>query len=684
MSKNTFANRVDPGSATRIPNDERSEDHMTRTINPRALWGLALAFLFAAAASMAQTFEVVHSFASSEGNDPQSGLVQLSNGDFAGTTVGGYGTLFKMDTGGRLATIYAFNGPRDGANPHAPLLPAPDGSLYGTTLNGFAGWGGIFRWEAGALRVLKIFEPSNGGPGNEGAAPHAPIIMAPEGMASQSEFYGVTTEGGRNGLGTIFEMDSLTDAVETIHHFSGFDGANPCESLVELDGRLYGTTPTGGSTNNGAIFRIDREGGNFTVIHHFTGRDGARPEAGLIAIDGFLYGTTFAGGNHGMGTVYRLTAAGANFSVIHHFTALEGSNPHAALVLARDGHLYGTTFAGGGGTSPSFFGTIFRLNAGTATGGFSVIHRFHLQDGAFAQARLIEASDGALYGTTAQGGSEGRGVIFRIVFVPIESITPTSGPASGGMAVALAGSNFQPGAALRFGSVEATGVVVASDDSLRATTPALLPGTLNDILVDNPDNTRGGVLKGYFADFLDVPQADIFHDFVEKIFRGRVTAGIGGGLFGRNEPATRAQMAVFLLKAKYGPFYAPKPATGKIFADVPASDRFAAWIEQAFNEGIVRDCGLYGFSSYCPYSPMTREEMAVGLLKAKYGSLYEPPACTGIFKDVPCTSEFAPWIEQLFHEGITGGCDGGDFFCPGKPVTRGQTAVFLTKTFDLR
>jgi hypothetical protein len=53
-----------------------------------------------------------------------------------------------------------------------------------------------------------------------------------------------------------------------------------------------------------------------------------------------------------------------------------------------------------------------------------------------------------------------------------------------------------------------------------------------------------------------------------------------------------------------------------------------------------------------------------------------------VFPDVPCPSLFADWIEQLAEEAITGGCGGGNF-CPTNPNTRGQMAVFLTKTFSL-
>ena len=74
--------------------------------------------------------------------------------------------------------------------------------------------------------------------------------------------------------------------------------------------------------------------------------------------------------------------------------------------------------------------------------------------------------------------------------------------------------------------------------------------------------------------------------------------------------------------------------------------------------------------------------MAVFLLKAEHGSNYVPPGCAGIFADVACPSAFADWIERLAAEGVTGGCGGGDY-CPSSPVTRGQMAVFLVKTFSL-
>ena len=74
--------------------------------------------------------------------------------------------------------------------------------------------------------------------------------------------------------------------------------------------------------------------------------------------------------------------------------------------------------------------------------------------------------------------------------------------------------------------------------------------------------------------------------------------------------------------------------------------------------------------------------MAVFLLKAKHGSSYVPPVCSGDFADVACPGNpFADWIEQLAAEAITGGC-GGPNYCPTQSVRRDQMAAFLYNTFQ--
>jgi hypothetical protein len=75
--------------------------------------------------------------------------------------------------------------------------------------------------------------------------------------------------------------------------------------------------------------------------------------------------------------------------------------------------------------------------------------------------------------------------------------------------------------------------------------------------------------------------------------------------------------------------------------------------------------------------------MAVFLLKAKEGSSFAPPDCTTPqFDDVPCSSNFARWVNELVARGVTAGCGGADY-CPTNPVQRQQMAVFVVKTFGL-
>ena len=138
-------------------------------------------------------------------------------------------------------------------------------------------------------------------------------------------------------------------------------------------------------------------------------------------------------------------------------------------------------------------------------------------------------------------------------------------------------------------------------------------------------------------------------------------------------------MAVFLLKARHGLCYVPPHCAGT-FPDVACPSTFADWIEALAAEGITGGCGG---GNYCPTTPVRRDQMAVFLLKAEHGSGYTPPDCAGTYADVPCPSTFANWIEQLAAENVTGGCGGGNY-CPLSNNTRGQMAVFITKTFGLQ
>ena len=181
--------------------------------------------------------------------------------------------------------------------------------------------------------------------------------------------------------------------------------------------------------------------------------------------------------------------------------------------------------------------------------------------------------------------------------------------------------------------------------------------------------------------FPDVPQ-NLFYPFIENLFHNGVTGGCAGGGYCPTNNVTRAQMAVFLLKSRWGASFLPAPATGTAFPDVPASNPFARWIEELAREGVTGGCGG---GLYCPDNPVTRQQMAVFLLKTLNGSTYLPDPCAGDFDDVPCPSQFADWIEDLAGRSITGGCSvTPPLYCPTNSVLRQQMAAFLVKTFGLQ
>jgi len=144
-------------------------------------------------------------------------------------------------------------------------------------------------------------------------------------------------------------------------------------------------------------------------------------------------------------------------------------------------------------------------------------------------------------------------------------------------------------------------------------------------------------------------------------------------------------MAVFLLKGIHGGKYTPPDCAGNggtVFTDVPCpGGANVDWINEMKAEHITGGCTA---TTYCPNDSVSRSQMAVFLLKSEHGGGYAPPVCTTtFFTDVPCPGgSNVNWINQIKNEGITGGCT-ATTYCPTETVSRGQMAVFLSKTFGL-
>jgi hypothetical protein len=179
--------------------------------------------------------------------------------------------------------------------------------------------------------------------------------------------------------------------------------------------------------------------------------------------------------------------------------------------------------------------------------------------------------------------------------------------------------------------------------------------------------------------FADVPPTHAFWDFVERVYAAGVTAGCGGDNYCPAAATSREQMAVFVLRAEDATFV-PPPCAAPVFSDVPASSPFCPWIEELARRQVVTGCGG---GAYCPAAGVTRAQMAVFALATLEGPGYVPPACGApMFGDVPASSPFCPWIEELARRGVVAGCGGGNY-CPNTAISRGEMSVFLVGTFSL-
>ena len=356
-----------------------------------------------------------------QGCFPDAPLLQCPDGALYGTTQNGgdgdYGIIFKIGTDGSGWTaLHSFTGANgDGSTPHGALLLASDGMLYGTTADGGTN-GTVFKLntDGTGFTVLHYFPGSFGAGDN----PLAGLIQDKNGM-----LYGTTIWGGAGLSGTVFKLNTNgTDyAVLRVFGRSIGDGVAPVAGLLQgNDGMLYGTTQTTvGSTNtDGLVFKLDTNGVVYTVLHRFMGgpAEGSRPySAPLIQDhDGVLYGTTQYGGAAGAGTIFKLNPDGTGFTVLRSFGGADGGNVPAGLIQATDGALYGTTEKGGAAGA----GTAFRT--GTDGAGYTVLYNFGQQNGhgRTPLVGLTQGADGALYGTTLYGGTTGAGTLFRLAPLP--------------------------------------------------------------------------------------------------------------------------------------------------------------------------------------------------------------------------------------------------------------------------
>ncbi len=440
----------------------------------------------------AQTFKSLKSFDNTDAALPWATLIQGNDGNLYGTTQNGgntacdlgCGTVFRIASNGELTT-FTFDG-TNGSQPYAGLVQDPDGAFYGVTTSGGANdLGTVFKFTPNSgLSTLYSFSA------NTGYAPLGGLVLASDG-----NFYGTASSGGPAagqcdpGCGTIFKI-TPKGKYTTLHNFNGIpDGGAPLATMVQApDGKLYGTASAlGNAASYGTVFTITPEG-KYTVVHQFNNTDGAYPFGGLIlGKDGNFYGQTDLGGasQYGaFGTVYKMTPSG-KVTTLHSFEQTDGDNPISNLVQGTDGNFYGT--ASYGGKHPNF-GTVFKI---TSSGKFTTLHNFDSTDGSYPYAGLVQGTNGKFYGATYAGGSSnacpyGCGTVFSLSegLGPFVETLPNSGNA--GTAVRILGTNLTGAIGVTFNGTAAKFTVISKSEIKTNVPSGATTGTLD---VRTPNGT---------------------------------------------------------------------------------------------------------------------------------------------------------------------------------------------------
>jgi uncharacterized repeat protein (TIGR03803 family) len=390
-------------------------------------------------AALAQTnYQQLAFFGSVQGLgvNPRAALAMGTNGPLYGISTAGtdadFGGVFSLNlngTGHALLRSFGSDTNGDTSQSIAGLMLGVNGVLYGVTEGGGNfGIGSVFKLDTvnRSLQVLHSF----GSVANDGNNLVAALVLGKDGA-----LYGTTPDGGAYRSGIVFKLTTIGTAYQILHQFGVTynDAAVPIAPLIAgHDGALYGTTADGGNSNAfaGTVFKLNTDGSGYAVLHSFSFGEGYNPRTALIqGTDGGLYGTTSYGGNYDAGVVYRLAPDGSNYRELYSFPTTDGANTGSilapsALVQGLDGALYGTTAYGGitNASATNGFGTVFKLSTNGLD--YTVLHTFSGEDGRNPQAGVVSGNDGALYGTTPNGGYLDAGVVFKLAFAPPSQVVP--------------------------------------------------------------------------------------------------------------------------------------------------------------------------------------------------------------------------------------------------------------------
>ena len=337
----------------------------------------------------------------------------------------------SVDSDGYAVTNWNWNF-GDGANSTAqnPSHTYSVPGIYSATLSVVSTYGlDSIIYAYGPITVTNLPNPAfkllhgfSAGTGNsyitnsDGVGPDGDLVLF------GNTLYGDAREGGTNGTGTVFAVNTDGSGFTNIYNLTASNGGLPVGGLVSSGASLFGVGDT--------VFGLSTNGTGYTNLYTFVfsvfSASGYEAESGLAVVGNILYGTTWYGGTVDQGLLFYVTTNGATSGELHEFSRpsynqydyainYDGIFPSARLI-SSGGTLYGTTEQGGANGS----GTIFSLIT-NQPGSFNPIHSFAAinisngtnTEGAFSFSGLV-ISGNTLYGTALGGGTTGNGTIFAV------------------------------------------------------------------------------------------------------------------------------------------------------------------------------------------------------------------------------------------------------------------------------
>lgn len=315
--------------------------------------------------------------------------------------------------------------------------------------------------------------------GNPGAFPY--FVKLCDG--NDGKLYGLTSQGGRYGNGVLFSYDTTSGEYQNLMDFDGQNfGSIPRGSLtLASNGKLYGMCNQGGLNGYGTIFVWDIQSKQMTKLHDFDGTATGRfPFSYLMqASNGSLYGMCYQGGLYNEGVLFEYDIL--NDTVVKHVDfdgSIKGRNPYGSLMQASNGALYGMTYQGGSLN----FGTFFSFEPGTNV--FAVKFDFNGSDlGSNPYGTPLESSNGQIYALTYLGGNGNFGTI--IEYDPVLDTCYKRYDFTGGIGGRnpygeLSEYNGSLYALLPFGGLNNSGLILSYNTSNQQTRKEIdLPGSVN-------------------------------------------------------------------------------------------------------------------------------------------------------------------------------------------------------------